>query len=199
MSSADLAHVCWRLVYFVSLVLPLAVASRTLTSCLFPSFKERLLLPVEVTKWANFQALVLPFASPVCDWECKGTKTFWTSKFLSEKSIFSQHLLNSSASDWSGLQMYSKYFLIPARTLKIFFLMRYLSLWYQSYSRSFTDFKISQNPTLSIFPPGRLPFGTAKVGKHLNWASYLIRDNLLSSCKCLIMSNKFFLNPFSLS
>jgi hypothetical protein len=28
-----------------------------------------------------FQALFLPFASPVCDWECKGKKIYLFSKF----------------------------------------------------------------------------------------------------------------------
>jgi hypothetical protein len=29
-----------------------------------------------------FQALFLPFASPVCDWECKGTKCFFNLQIL---------------------------------------------------------------------------------------------------------------------
>ena len=44
--------------------------------CLFPSFKERALLPVEVTeRVASYSVLIFP-NRPVGDWECKGKGNF---------------------------------------------------------------------------------------------------------------------------
>jgi len=62
MSSADLAHILTlcqiRFAWFVYLLISEEMLQvKHLLFCLFPSFKERLSLPIEVTVWANLDAL----------------------------------------------------------------------------------------------------------------------------------------------
>ena len=48
--------------------------------CLFPSFKERVLLPVEVIVRLPKRPVFLAFSSRSCNWECKGKQKFLTNK-----------------------------------------------------------------------------------------------------------------------
>lgn len=90
--------------------------------CLFPTFKERALLPIEVTWWAPAWLAYLPFANPVCDWECKGNKTFWLSKSTSEKFLsFSPRLFSVWPPPLEAGCKGNKRFWLLQKKLKIFF------------------------------------------------------------------------------
>src|SRR6476469_622134 len=97
MSSADLTHVLtlsfnsFRLVIFTAF-LQEGMQVKHLLFCLFPSFKERLSLPFEVTLWPVFQALVAAVATPCLIWECKGTNFIFLSKSWA-KNFYSFSLL----------------------------------------------------------------------------------------------------------
>ena len=85
MSSADLAHKLTLCVNSYRLVCVTGEACAwpvtTLLFCLFPTFKERVSLPIEVTVWAANQPVIVAIAAPYFIWECKGTSNFLLGKF----------------------------------------------------------------------------------------------------------------------
>ena len=54
--------------------------------CLFPSFKERVLLPVEAAVRAGNSVHFLAVAMPYSIWECKDSNLFWFIKFHAGKA-----------------------------------------------------------------------------------------------------------------
>ena len=94
MSSADLAHILtlssnsFRLVCFTVIFPKEKQQVKHLLFCLFSSFKERVLLPFEVTVWVVFQPLMIGIAILCSFWECKGSKKLLLSKFKVKKLCF---------------------------------------------------------------------------------------------------------------
>ena len=93
MSSADLAHILtlwsnsFRLVCFTVFLPKKKQQVKHLLFYLFPSFKERVLLPFEVTVWVAFQLVVVVIAALCSFWECKGSNFFLLSKFKAKKNL----------------------------------------------------------------------------------------------------------------
>ena len=94
MSSADLAHILtlwsnsFRLVCFTVFLPKKKQQVEHLLFCLFPSFKERVMLPFEVSVWIAFQSVMVVIAALCSFWECKGSKKLLLSKFKEKKIMF---------------------------------------------------------------------------------------------------------------
>ena len=94
MSSADLAHILtlwsnsFRLVCFTAFLPKKKRQVEHLLFCLFSSFKERVMLPLEASVWIAFQSVTVVIAALCSFWECKGSKKLLLSKFKAEKNVF---------------------------------------------------------------------------------------------------------------
>ena len=116
MSSADLAHILtlwsnsFRLVCF-TLFLPKKKQVEHLLFCLFPSFKERVMLPFEASVRIVFQSVTVVIAVLCSFLECKDSNFFLLSKFIREKRLFSFFRFSSLTTfGLVGLQRYGGFF-----------------------------------------------------------------------------------------
>ena len=56
--------------------------------CLFPSFKERVMLPFEASVRIVVQSIICVFATLCSFWECKGSKFCLLSTFEAKKFLY---------------------------------------------------------------------------------------------------------------